>query len=1130
MRSAALILLALGMLVLSAGVAHADTLWRIGRDDGSHAEFAISGAHGDFNKAFPTDPVYNAGKDQAKKQWPFIHPGPADTWAGGKAHPFTVDFKLKKKPKTACRLMLYVNDTNAGSPPVLSVKINDHELPSLQLPAGAGDASLTNARAGRPFVQAFPFPGNWLHRGKNQVILTVSGGSWLVYDAVALESNVPDEAQVARLNAECTPMFKKVEGVLKQAIRVEVQNVGLEGKGVLRVAGLAGSEQEVSLRVGMQSCFLMVPPFAESGKRSVELTVGKETKSAAFEARVEKPYKLFVAASTHTDIGYTDLQEKCMQLHVNNAMTSMEASKNLPDLKYNLEVFAQTDWIKELRPDAVPLLEQQIREGNMGLTGLYLNMLTGLCSGEEMMWLLRPAQQYGRSLGVPVDMASLNDVPSAVGTLPMFLRAAGIRYFAEAINEDRGPVYSHADPEMIQSPFWWESPDGSRVLAIFTQTYFQVCQVNMQNSVSAMEEALPKFLARFTRKDYPGDAIFINGGFVDNTVMTPHYAEVAAEWNQKWDYPQVVIATTDEYFHYMEQNFGNAIPVYRGDMGVFWEDGAASSAAETAMVRWAKAETSAAEKWQAIEAAHTARPGAGLDAYTAAWKEILYYDEHTWGSAVSISDPNNPQTSGQWQRKAAYADRSLKQGRALAGSGEEALRRLAHAGTGKDGNVLLVSNPFSWERDIAVTLPAGTKGKAVRDKGTGKTVPAQRTADGGLTFVAASVPSMGYRLFSVEEAQEVERAPLLRQCDANTWSTARWWFEVDPKTGGLRSLRDLRSGREWVDAASGFGMNQFLYVAGGNGTAMIHPNAKPCTNLLESTNDAATATLTENGPARAVLHIARTGGACAVDTDLVFHPDGTIDFINTLHKTETLDKEAGYFTFPFALNAPDSARAFLELPYGIVEADTEQMPGACREWYCVNTFAAVSNTTGSACIAAPDAPMFCVGDINRGHWPNRLNGNRHVLYAYVFNNYWHTNYKASQGGDIRCAFSVKLSDAPFEAAAATQFGWGRVLDMTPGRSGAVAVNGCEGAPASSFASLDKGPVLLGELLPTTDGVLARLYNPTGAAADTAVHIPGVKPKAQMATDLIGENGKPLPESGKVTVPARGIATVLLKTR
>jgi len=1117
-----------GLGMMLAGVAGAGTIWSIGHNDGSYREFAIPGAHGEYSAAFPQDVKYVAGKSVARKEWPFIQPGPADDWAGSKTHPFVVEFKVKKKVKDACRLMVYLSDTQGGSPPVLSVKVNDQECPAIQLPAGAGDASLTNAKAGRPLAQPFVFPGKWLHKGMNTITLTTTSGSWLLYDAVTLEAGLPSAPEVTRIAAMCTPMFKKVDGVLKQAVRVEVQNVGLEGTGQLRLKEVAGSEQSVELRPGVQACFLLVTPFAAAGKQRVQLTVGEATKEAEFDAAVEKPLKLFVAASTHTDIGYTDLQEKCMELHVNNAMISLETSKTNPDFKYNLEVFAQADWIKELKPEAVPALEQAIRDQKMGLTALYLNMLTGLCSGEEMMWLLRPAQTYGRSLGVAVDMASLNDVPTSVGTLPMFLKAAGVRYFAEAINEDRGPVFSHADAEMNQSPFWWEAPDGSRVLALLTRTYFQVCQINMQNSVAAMEEALPRFLGRFMRPDYPSDAVFINGGFVDNTVMNPHYAEVAAEWNRTWDFPQVVIGTPSDYFRYVEENFGNDLPVYRGDMGVFWEDGAASSALETSMARWAKADLCTAEKWLTLAGARNKKSGDTLDTYAGTWKEILYYDEHTWGSAVSISDPNNPQTAGQWVRKASYADRSLKQGRAWGARGEDALRRLAHAGKSKDGNSLLVSNPFSWARDIVVTLPAGAKGKSVRDTATGKSVPAQSTADGGVCFMAAKVPAMGYRVYAVEADGEAGKALLSQAGDDYTWKTANYEIHIDPKTGGLDRITEIATGKEWVDPKAGYTLNQFLYVKGGtNSSSMVHPNSPLCTDLQFITHETASVSLAENGPARAVLHIQRSGAnVSAVDTDVVFHADGTLDVVNVLHKQETLEKEAGYFVFPFGLNAPDEAQAFMELPYGMVEADTEQMPGACREWYCVNTFAAAGNATGSAYVASPDTPLFCVGDVNRGLWPGRINGNRHVLYAYAFNNYWHTNYKASQGGDIRCAYSVKLSNAPFDPVTATRFGWARVLDMTPGRTGAVAADS-PGAAEQSFAALDKGPIVLSELLPVEGGVLVRLYNPSREAARTPVNLRGITPKAILLTDLLGQNGKAIEGGGKVTVPARGIATVVL---
>jgi len=206
------------------------------------------------------------------------------------------------------------------------------------------------------------------------------------------------------------------------------------------------------------------------------------------------------------------------------------------------------------------------------------------------------------------------------------------------------------------------------------------------------------------------------------------------------------------------------------------------------------------------------------------------------------------------------------------------------------------------------------------------------------------------------------------------------------------------------------------------------------------------------------------------------------------------------------------------------------MPGACREWYAVNTFAAVGDTTQSAVVASVDTPMFTVGELNRGLWPGRNGGHRNILYAYVFNNYWHTNYKASQGGDIRCTFSVRLSGAPFDGAAATRFGWARTLDLTPDRNCGLPCAAAGMPAAASYLRLDNGPVLLGELLPQEGRIMARLYNPSLEPATTTIALPGVRPAVFAKTDLYGDHGEPLGASGRVTVPARGMVSVTIKTQ
>jgi len=853
--------LCLVVTLVCAGTAiAADTLWSIGKKDGDYGEFAAAGRYADYTKLFANDVAYRVGRSKPETDWPYIQPGPTDDWAGLKVHPFRVLFDVKQTPKAGYRLFINLVDTQAGSPPALSVALNGHECPAVPLPAGGGEDSLTNPKKGHRLTKTFIFPASWMKRGANELILANTGGSWLLYDSVAFESGAPGSPEVGHIEAAGTPMFKTVDGVLKQAVFVQINNEGLDGEAMLGLEGGA-APQRVALPQGKSIIPLMVDPFTRAEKRTVVLNIGGKEQSAVFDAQPEKQWKVFVAASAHTDIGYTDLQEKCMQLHVDNALGALAACEKLPNYKYNLEVFAQLDWFRQLAPDKFPVLEQRIKEGRMGLTALYLNMLTGICSGEELVRVLQPAQLYGRALGVPVTMASLNDVPSTVGTLPMFLRQAGVKYFAEAINEDRGPSFMHAEKETVQSPYWWEGLDGSRVLTIHTITYFQANQIQMSRDVAAVEEALPKFMKKFVRPDYPCDAIFINGAFVDNTVMTPRYAEVAEEWNKTWDFPKFIIARPDEYFEYVGKNFADAIPVYRGDMGSFWEDGAASTAFETAQSRWAKAHVNTAEKWMALAQTNGVKKDAPLKALDTAWEQIVYFDEHTWGAANSIGDPNDPLTTGQWKRKADYAKRSIDQGRDMEQAGIAALRALSAKGDAK-GSTLHVSNPLSWARDILVTVPAETRATAITDTATGASVPVQRTTGGDLAFVAERVPAVGYRLYTVQTGGEAARgaALLAKDGDDLAWKGAGYRFHINAKTGALDSVTDLKSGREWVDTCSGLGMNQFLYVTGGDKTSMIHPDAAPAPPMIPVTHENAAVTLAENGPLRAVLHIAHGGG------------------------------------------------------------------------------------------------------------------------------------------------------------------------------------------------------------------------------------------------------------------------------
>jgi len=106
------------------------------------------------------------------------------------------------------------------------------------LPAGGGDGALTNAKQGHHLTKPFVFPAAWMKRGGNELVLVTTEGSWILYDSVKLDAGVPNGPQVDHIGAACTPMFKSVDGVMKQAVLVRIANEGLDGEGqVARVVG-----------------------------------------------------------------------------------------------------------------------------------------------------------------------------------------------------------------------------------------------------------------------------------------------------------------------------------------------------------------------------------------------------------------------------------------------------------------------------------------------------------------------------------------------------------------------------------------------------------------------------------------------------------------------------------------------------------------------------------------------------------------------------------------------------------------------------------------------------------------------------------------------------------------------------
>ncbi len=187
------------ILILSGAPAWAQdqVIWALGESDNSTAEFAL--APGDYARFLEQDfgwedRYFLVGHSQVAKDWPYIMPGPADSWggtsgtAGRRTHVLNVLFGIDRVPaKGHWKLIVDLVDTHPERPPLLKISVNG-QARKFFLPTGGAEASATGqTESSREHVVEFPIEPGVIRKGGNEIGLAILDGSWMVFDQVRLE-------------------------------------------------------------------------------------------------------------------------------------------------------------------------------------------------------------------------------------------------------------------------------------------------------------------------------------------------------------------------------------------------------------------------------------------------------------------------------------------------------------------------------------------------------------------------------------------------------------------------------------------------------------------------------------------------------------------------------------------------------------------------------------------------------------------------------------------------------------------------------------------------------------------------------------------------------------------------------
>jgi alpha-mannosidase len=875
--------------------------------------------------------------------------------------------------------------------------------------------------------------------------------------------------------------------------------------GVVKITGTENKALE--LQFGSQSVELSVPAAETEKKLKVEVEAGGQTiASREVTLKPVRKMDIYLLPHSHNDIGYTALQADVVKKQDSNIETGLRLAKataNYPEgsrFVWNVEVLWCVDnYLRAATPDKRAEFLAAVKSGQIGLDAFYCNILAGLCRPEELINLMGYATRLSAQCGVPIESAMISDVPGYTWGIVSAMAQGGVKYFSFAPNYfDR---MGGTMKKWQNKPFWWKGPDGkSRVLCWCPSRGYALG--HLIGDGEALARFIPDYLVELETKGYPYDITHLRWNVHgDNGSPDEKVADVVRDWNAHYVSPRLIISTTAAAFRAFEQRYGDKLPVYSGDYTPYWEDGAASSALETAMNRASAERIVQAETLWSIR-----NPGPFPAAdFQEAWRNVLLYSEHTWGAHNSISQPDLPFVRDQWKVKQAFATDADKQSRQL----------LAQALQSKTGvspalSELDVFNTSSWPRTDLVTLTReqSAAGDRIVDA-KGKAMPSQRLSSGELVFLARDVPALSSQRYRVEAGAASSQGSA--KAEGASLVHPEFTVRIDERTGAIVSLFSRQLNQELVDDKAATALNDYFYLPGSD-LKKLQRNGKPRISVKEQ------------GPLVASLLIESDAPGCKRLVREVRAVDGldSVEIIDMIDKLPVRAKEGLHFGFGF--NVP-AGTVRMDVGWAMVRPEVDQIPAACKNWFSVQRWVDISNDRFGVTWSPVDAPLVEVGGItanligsqtNPDVWIQHLKPSQ-TIYSWVMNNHWHTNYRADQEGPTVFRFAIRPHKR-FSAEDAAKFG----VACSQPLIAAPASGSASGKPRLAVPS-DK--VVLTAFKPSDDGKgwIVRLFGASGKKEKVKLAWANPAPQQLWLSDT---SEQPREKAGSsVEVPAWGIVTL-----
>ncbi len=691
--------------------------------------------------------------------------------------------------------------------------------------------------------------------------------------------------------------------------------------------------------LGNQS--LRVEEKIDAGAKAIDLNALAEANQQAFDTSLEKAHALLLevksdlqgtsvnlTGNAHIDAAWLWPWTETVDVVHRTFGTALQLMNEYPQYTYTQSAAAYNQWMEEKYPSLHQQIVDRVKQGRWEMVGgMWVEPDLNMPDGESLVRQLLIGKRYFKDkFGVDVRIGWNPDSFGYNWQLPQIYKKSGIDYF---VTQKMAWNDTNKLPLKL---FWWQSPDGSRVLAYFPHDYVNdIDPVRIASDVAIAKKlnpGTPVMMHLFGIGDHGGGPTrsMLDSGIhwtASDRVAPPMKFGTAQEFLSEietkldtehaptWNYK--VMASGDARLLAPPEG-KMSLPVWNDELYFEYHRGVMTTQANHKRnMRQSEEQLLNAEKYSSLAWLFgAAYPHERLNE---GWQKALFNQFHDLaaGSGIGViyKDAHRDYDVIRWSTEEATTH--------ALGDISSRVNTTAQAGAVP----VMVVNPLAWQRTELATfdvqMPKAADRISVMDA-QGKSVPYQvlsvdkATHTYHLLVEAKEIPSLGYEVLQVVPRATSATTDL--KADRLALENSLLRVTVDPKTGCITSIYNKADNFESL-APGGCGnqLQAFKDTPKDYDAWNIDADFENQVTMLDKADSVS---LIEKGPVRATIRVSRTWQNSEFGQDISLYAGlDRVDVKNNIdwHETHVLLKAA----FPLAASGPE---ATYEIPYGTIERPT----------------------------------------------------------------------------------------------------------------------------------------------------------------------------------------------------------------